>query len=236
VWLSRARLNASERQWSTAITEYSQSLELLKTMIAESDEAAEASTHVAVITKELAAVRLLNGDRAGYRQLCETIVEQHGQTEHPIEANCFSGACTLSDDAVSDWSIPLVLASRSAEKQPRLAWTWFALGIAQYRAGQDEEAVQTLRNSLDLAPEWDGRGQNHVVLALACHRLGRTQEARQWLARARDKLNTMNRTMANNQFGFASSFFLIDWMSLNILLEEAEQRLAARQSPTRSME
>jgi hypothetical protein len=81
---------------------------------------------------------------------------------------------------------------------------------------------------LDEWPEWAGRGQNFVVLALACHRLGRTEEARQWLAQAKGRLNAMNRTMATNAFGFASSYFLSDWLCLNLLLNEADKTLGIR--------
>ena len=35
----------------------------------------------------------------------------------------------------------------------------------------------------------------------------------------------MNRTMANSKFGFATSYFLVDWLCLQILLPEAEQLL-----------
>ena len=43
--------------------------------------------------------------------------------------------------------------------------------------------------------------------------------------RANANFNEMNRTMANSKFGFATSYFLVDWLGLQILLPEAEQLL-----------
>ena len=55
--------------------------------------------------------------------------------------------------------------------------------------------------------------------------LGRGEEARKSLALANASFNEMNRTMANSMFGFAASYFLGDWLCLQILLPEAEQLL-----------
>jgi tetratricopeptide (TPR) repeat protein len=152
-------------------------------------------------------------------------------TAPSILLSCLSRACTLTPDAVSDWSIPVNLARQAVREQPRLAWHVYALGIAQHRAGQHEESLQTLKRSLENRPDWMGRSQNHVALALACHDLGRTQEAQQWLREARSSLNAADRTMATSQFGFAASDFLSDWLCTLVLLDEAEKLLGQADTP-----
>jgi len=178
----------------------------------------------AVMRLELAALLLLAGDEAGYRRLCETILSEPLPTSSPTTANCLSRACVLRPDAVKDWAIPLRLASDAVSK--RLAWHLYGLGIAQYRAGQHQEAVQTLNVSLEVHSAWIGRGQTYVVLAMACQALDREEEAHDWLSKARASLSDMNAAIARNRFGYAGADYLGDWLTLNVLLREAEKLLA----------
>jgi tetratricopeptide (TPR) repeat protein len=63
------------------------------------------------------------------------------------------------------------------------------LGVAQYRAGEYEQAIQTLTRSLDLNAKANG-GTPHpadvAFLAIAQHQLGRTDEARRLLGELRE--------------------------------------------------
>jgi Flp pilus assembly protein TadD len=134
--------------------------------------------------------------------------------------------------AVTDWSIPLRLAEPTVAKQSpdtrvaEFAWYLFGLGAMQYRAEQIEQAVTTLKKSLEVHPDWAGRGQNFAVLALASQRLGRNDEARNWLAQAKTWLEETNQAIANRKFGYATSDFLTDWLSAMVLIREAEKLLA----------
>jgi Flp pilus assembly protein TadD len=64
-------------------------------------------------------------------------------------------------------------------------WSQYALGLAHYRAGQHEQAVRRLRQSLTADQrEWSARTLSYPVLAMAHHRLGQTAEAREALKAA----------------------------------------------------
>jgi tetratricopeptide (TPR) repeat protein len=68
------------------------------------------------------------------------------------------------------------LSRRSLALEPEDGNLWNTLGIALYRAGQAEETITALKNSIDLS----GGGIFHdwLVLALAYEREGRHEEAR----------------------------------------------------------
>jgi serine/threonine protein kinase/tetratricopeptide (TPR) repeat protein len=226
-WDARGRTYANDREWAKASSDYQKSLDFLTEALSHAD----ATTQVPIMhgwsttIHELATLRLLMGDRAGYRELCARVVELPIDTDNAFVGSTLARTCTLTPDGVSDWSIPLKLAGRAVEKEPRVAWFLYSLGIAQHRAGQDEQAIQTLKKSLEVQPSWVGRGQNYAALALTCDRLGRSDEAQQWLAKTKTWLNKTNRTMATYKFGFAASDYLSDWLCAQVLLAEAETHL-----------
>src|SRR5205823_3808746 len=65
----------------------------------------------------------------------------------------------------------------------------FLVGLAQYRAGRFDDAIRTLTGTADLT-NW---AKAWVVLAMAHQRLGKTDEARQWLAKAMEWYDTATR-------------------------------------------
>jgi tetratricopeptide (TPR) repeat protein len=233
LWYARGRVYASGRQWAEAVADYKESLKLLKQDLARSGTTNETGPTIgrAVTMQELAALHLLAGDQAAYRDLCEAVIKELPELGDPVSSSCFSRACTLAPDTVTDWSIPLNLARQAVRGQPRVAWHLYALGLAQHRAAEHEEAIETLKRSLDARPGWMGRSQNHLVLALACHRLGRIAEARQWLDKANTARREADRIMATSKFGYAASDYLSDWLSTHVLLAEAENLLAGEYNP-----
>jgi tetratricopeptide (TPR) repeat protein len=56
--------------------------------------------------------------------------------------------------------------------------------VCQVRAGQLDEAVESLQKSLEIDPVWEARFLNWFGLALAHHRRGEAEEARCWFERA----------------------------------------------------
>jgi hypothetical protein len=183
-----------------------------------------------VTGQELGSLLLLAGDETGYQALCQSRVDVK-VPENDSVLSCVSRTCTMMPGAVNDFSVPLGMAALAVQQSPRTAWHLYALGIAQHRACQQDEAIQTLKRSLAVNETWVGRGQNYATLALACHSLGRDQEARQWLHQTRSWLNESNRNAASWKFGFAASDFLCDWLCAQVLLREAERLLADGQRP-----
>jgi eukaryotic-like serine/threonine-protein kinase len=213
IWFARGRDSMRQRRWAEAAADYERSL---------SRSGASGRAHT---LHELALLRLMAGDEIGYRELCTMVTREHGPTEDPISAAAFSRICTLRPDAVSDWTIPLDLAKSATAKQPLVPWYQFAAGAAYYRAGLYAEAIERLEESLRVQPAWKGRGQNYLLLAMACRRLGRHDDAARRLAQANAWLEETNRALENNEFGFATSAYLSDWLTVLVLLPEFEAQL-----------
>jgi serine/threonine protein kinase/tetratricopeptide (TPR) repeat protein len=233
LWHARGRVYASSREWAKASSDYEKALELIAPELLQTDAARQDGplNGWAAIVHELAALDLLAGNEAGYRELCRAGAMKDVSTDNPFVLSALSRACTLRPDTLSDHSIPLTMARQSVARHPRMAWFLYSLGMAQYRAGLHEQAVQTLKKSLEVQPTWVGRGQNYAVLALACHALGREAEAAQWLRQTNSWFEETNRSLAVQKFGFAASYYLSDWLSAQVLLIEAEKRLAGSASP-----
>ncbi|MFV1979956.1 MAG: tetratricopeptide repeat protein [Rhodothermia bacterium] len=73
----------------------------------------------------------------------------------------------------------LGLAEKAAEQAPERAWVWPALGVARYRAGKYEEAIEAMEESQRL-PDTPRSSFNAFFLAMAHWQLGHQDEARQW--------------------------------------------------------
>lgn len=217
---SRSHRYARQRQWTLASAEMKKVVDLRK----------EDHSLVGALA-ELAAFHQLADEQSAYRELCEMIVKRYGRTEDSFTAYLAARACLLAPDAVPDWTIPLRWASQAVASYPREPYSHFVLGAVQYRAGQDAEALNQLSESIRVHPAWIGRGQSHIFLALACHRLGRAKEAHNWLAKSQTWLNEANQTLAAEPFGFPTSVNPGDWLSVEVLLREAAPLVAGESNP-----
>jgi tetratricopeptide (TPR) repeat protein len=228
---ARGRYLASSREWARAAAEYRKSLELLAPDLAANGAERGPWLGWGAMNLELGALLMLADDRAGYKDVCKSVVEKPSVLELPIVFSCASRACTMAPDATADFARPLEWASYAVEKNPRIAWHLFGLGIAQHRSGRHEEAIRSLKRSLAVNETWVGRGQNFAALALAHLALGHDQEARQWLKQTRSWLKGTDRSAAGWPFGYAASDFLSDWLCAHVLLREAESLLAEGGDP-----
>ena len=77
----------------------------------------------------------------------------------------------------------VALAQKAVELDPNAPTYWNTLGVARYRVGRWNDAIEALTRSMDL-----GHGQyesfDTFLLAMAHWQLGNRQEARTWYARA----------------------------------------------------
>jgi serine/threonine-protein kinase len=71
----------------------------------------------------------------------------------------------------------------NAEMQRKEADRTRNLGVAQYRAGQYQDAIRTLQEGIRIRTD-DGEPLDWLYLALANHKAGHAQEARDWLTKA----------------------------------------------------
>jgi serine/threonine protein kinase/tetratricopeptide (TPR) repeat protein len=122
------------------------------------------------------------GDRAGYRQACADLLRLYEDTPNGWHAFLVAWTCAMAPDALDDWSRAIALPSRfvAAEPGSGISWLqWNALGLLHYRAGNLAEAEKAFRKSIAINATWPAR--NELMLALIFQRLGKDQEARQWL-------------------------------------------------------
>src|SRR5262249_32304341 len=91
------------------------------------------------------------------------------------------------------------------------------LGAVLYRAGKYEEASAALHRALEFRPaaERDKAYEDFAFLALVCHRLGRTDEARDYRTRLL-RVRTDGKVLEENP-------------DLNALVQEVEETLGRRE-------
>jgi WD40 repeat protein/tetratricopeptide (TPR) repeat protein len=129
------------------------------------------------------ALLLATGDVAGFRRECEARRRELGEPRDPKAANAAAWLGALVPDAVADLGHCLRLARRAVAADhsfPAQHSYANTLGGVLYRAGQYDEAARTLETWLDqtlLPSDW-------VFYALAHHRLGHREKAREALDRA----------------------------------------------------
>jgi tetratricopeptide (TPR) repeat protein len=121
---------------------------------------------------------LADGDRAGYRHCCESMLQRFHQTENPRTASDVLLACAASDGALGDVTRLLPL-TRIAAPGWHLGYHARAAGL--YRAGKYAEAVRCCEAA---AQTYRPRAWDWCFLAMAHQRLGHEREARRCLAEA----------------------------------------------------
>jgi WD40 repeat protein/tetratricopeptide (TPR) repeat protein len=157
---------------------------------------------------------LAKGDLDGYRKFCQDFLEWC-QKQNATEASMLAAwSCVLSPNAIPDPAAVVQLAEKAlnsviskyrnmgilakSTNDPRLIQRVIeevqkivppfsrVLGAALYRAGQFESAVRHLNVSVKSG---ESLGSDLLFLALAQHRLGRAEEAKQLLARAVQRID-----------------------------------------------
>jgi tetratricopeptide (TPR) repeat protein len=94
------------------------------------------------------------------------------------------------DPKLSDPLQAVELAKKAAEAEPQIANYWNTLGVAKYRAGQWQAAIESLEKSIELVAGEDiqagatGESWNAFFIAMAHQQLGHHDEALQWYDRA----------------------------------------------------
>jgi tetratricopeptide (TPR) repeat protein len=145
------------------------------------------------VGRHLGLIRLWSGDLAGWRKLIGELLDRFGRTNDFNRANDLAWACSLGPDGAADPQTPVRLAelavrnlrSRSGNDHPDIPNYLNTLAAALYRAGRYEEAIRRLEQAVQ-ARRGARESDDWAQLAMAHHRLGHHQQARQWLARLRE--------------------------------------------------
>jgi tetratricopeptide (TPR) repeat protein len=178
----------------------------------------------------LAPLLLRRGDREGYRRVCREMLARFSQTDNPAVAEHTVKTCLLVPDAVSDLGPVLELAGRAVtgeERSGNLEDCWYPLlkGMAAYRAGRFENAIDWLNKTLSedrerwLEHDQSLPGTAYLFLAMAQHGLGRVQEARLALDQA---TALMKHPYPHTERTWSISPDYTNWLRFHIVRSEAE--------------
>jgi tetratricopeptide (TPR) repeat protein len=138
-------------------------------------------------------------------------------------------ACVLPPKPAAD-PAELVRRAEQVLAANRVNWYCYVAGLAQYRAGQYEQAVERFREALTVDPNWRARAINYPGLAMAYHHLGRVDEARGALAAAEKAIDGLTEVMARGPVG-TMPIPWFDWLECRYLYREAKLLLTGSPPP-----
>ena len=106
-----------------------------------------------ILRHRLALALVLVGDREGYRRACAATLERFVGSQGLFNGEA-ARACLVGPDAVDDLSLPRRWVEAALAREPGLPGLHFYRGLADFRAGLYERAVEHLRESMKLGSGW----------------------------------------------------------------------------------
>ena len=174
---------------------------------------------------EYAAVRLLKGDKDGYRLMCRELLERSGQGG--VRAYHVARACTLAPDSVQDAALLGRRTAAELDQNKKTFWSLTEQGALAYRAGRYDQAAALLEQSLQ-ADSKPGRAVlSWLWLSLVEHRRGKPVEARAWLEKATKWLEEYPQGIPVAPDD-AKGLHLHNWLEAQVLHREAEALLGPK--------
>jgi tetratricopeptide (TPR) repeat protein len=182
---------------------------------------------------QLACVHLMQGDVAGYRQLCRQLLGRAGRSQQGFlgqSGYIVSRTCLLAprekDEPEPDlrWAQPMIAG------QPASAWYHHTLALAHYRAGRFEQARACSDASIRAEPLWTGTAQNWLVHALIYARQGQTGQATWWWNKAVEWRGMAIGGPRLDRLVHPLDMHPSDWLAFQVLYREAEPILGKREA------
>ena len=171
-----------------------------------------------------ASLYLIQGDSEGYDRFCRDMLQRVPQTEDHFEAYVLARTSAMGRQSSVDPAQAVQWAKQAvAGDQP--PWYFHVLGLAQYRAGQFDEAQQSFTRSK--IETWGGRDLNWFGLALVHHRQGRPDEAQQCLDKGIQWLERFGPPGSEQP----TTIHYADWLEAQVLRREVEDVVKIKQSP-----
>jgi tetratricopeptide (TPR) repeat protein len=167
---------------------------------------------------------LIRGDSEGYDRFCQGMIQRAAQSKDPYEAYILARSCAIGRKSPVDPAQAVQWANRAVASDHR-PWCFAALGLAQYRAGQFDQALQSFTKANDKA--WPAGELSWFGLALVHHRLGHPDEARQCLDKGIQWLERVGPPSPERPAQLLSW----DWLEGQLLRREAEELLKTNRSP-----
>jgi WD40 repeat protein/tetratricopeptide (TPR) repeat protein len=222
----RGQLHAVRGQWAEALAD------LQAHALQHGDDPAVPGGHTWI---GLGCLYLLNNDRAGYRQYCQSLVERLGGSEDPRVLYSLARLCALGADALPDSRTPVHLAQRALDQQltneQDLAAATYALGRCLLRAGQSPQAVEKLRELRDKYPAWVSHYLHARPLALSLRQIGNRQEAGNTFKQAAKWLDETTQGRAKEDRTVPPLLSWVDWLELQLQLGEVEAAQSGARLP-----
>ena len=174
-----------------------------------------------------AVLYLRANDADSYRAICASLLEKFGNTGDGATANNVAWTCLLSATSSVDPD-RLVLLAEKAVAQNRTTICLNTLGAALYRAGRDQDAINTLVEAIRVHGR-SGTPSDWLFLAMAHHSLGRTDDAQQWLDKAARWIDLAIKQQESG--GSVEPFFTWNHqIELAILRREADELLGIQRA------
>jgi WD40 repeat protein/serine/threonine protein kinase/tetratricopeptide (TPR) repeat protein len=209
----RGRLYARSAQWKAAAAEFARRFQTTTP-----DDRDPWLEHAYLLVQV--------GDAEGYRKLCAGMVKQFGNSHNGEEITALAHAVVLGPGGAANAARALrlgeILAGSNAAPSHFHALAVHIVGLADYRAGKLDAAIEWLNQGLNDDPEWDSRVLNWLVLSMAHQRLGHAAEARQWLDRADRWIRNTTRDRPADTTEFAPpGWSWANWLGVQLLRAEA---------------
>ncbi len=173
-----------------------------------------------------ACLFLIRGDSEGYNRFCQRMIQRTAQMESPSKSKYYTLArtCAIARKSPVDPARAVQWANQVVAGDPQ-PWDYHVLGLAQYRAGQFDQALQSFTKAN--VKGWNYRELNWFGLALVHHRLGHANEARQCLAKGIQWLEREGPPSPERP----AKLLPQDWIEAQLLRREAEELLKIKRSP-----
>ncbi|MGH7170929.1 MAG: redoxin family protein, partial [Gemmataceae bacterium] len=147
-----------------------------------------------------ALTNVYTDDTASYRQLCSLIPKRFQQDAgDAYGASEMVRACIVAGSPVADLGWAVRMGEKCVAKGSARWWCHADLGLAYYRAGAYERAVEQLERARQIDPI--AEISTDPVLAMAYYRLGRTKEAHEALSRATRLADQVSESIAFSTLG-----------------------------------
>jgi tetratricopeptide (TPR) repeat protein len=170
-----------------------------------------------------ACLFLIQGDGEGYDRFCEDMIQRAAQRSEPNTPYVLARTVAMARKSKVD-PLRAVQWADQAVANAHNPWDYHILGLAQFRAGQFDEAQQSFTKAN--VETWGYRDLNWFALALVHHHLGHPDEAQQCLDKG---IQWMERNGPPGP-GQPANIHPMDWLEAQLLRREAEDAMKSKQN------
>jgi tetratricopeptide (TPR) repeat protein len=178
----------------------------------------------------MSALYLAQGDPDAFRKLSRECLARFADDERPRVANRLVMTCLILPDGGEGGHtaeekqriaqlVEKIKKSHAGQPRSEQRWDQMDLGLAEFRAGRFAEASQLLQQCIDPGLEYAGReGTACFLLAMAQHRLGKSEQAK---ATLQTGLDFADKTAPPPAAGGNLGTGWADWVRMDVLRREA---------------